>query len=876
MRKIRTMFFIRFRLGILWTLIFTLLLQSVTGQTDPDRPNVLLIFVDDLNTYVGAMGHPNAITPNLDKLAMDGVVFTDAHCQAPICGPSRASIMLGLRPSTTGIYGHIKDADIRTASEMTRYTDYLPEYFGKHGYRTMGVGKLFHQHAPEGAFVESGGRVNGFGPKPPNGRFFVWNEEGTSTDWGAYPDRDEEMPDTGSADWAIERLQKSYEQPFFMGVGFLRPHVPWYVPQKWFDKYNGIPIETPAWRADDFEDIPAIAREIDNLPMMPSTQWAIDNGEWENIIRAYLACVTYVDAQVGRVLDALESSAYAENTIVVLLSDHGYRLGEKGTFAKNCLWEEATRVPLIISGPGILSGEKRNSPVELLDIYPTLTDIAGLPTNPLNEGRSLASELRQSYTEEGSIAVTTYGRNNHAIRTRQYAYIRYEDGSEELYDRERDPHAFKNLSKEASMASTLQSLRKYLPQFNRAWSPASRNEWPQYIVEQRENQLAEVDFNLTELLHYCLHQVRRTLEDIPSADRVPFNIPHGEYHWKTKPAGKWAWTNGFWPGILWNIADYAKDPEIASMAAETTRALEDILDEPPRSHDLGFIFQTSFGIAYRMTGDSYYRDILLRAADSLMALFNEPSGTFLAWPSKVKNGEYAPHNTIIDSMLNMEMLLNASNITGDRSYADAAISHANQTMRNHIRQDYSTCHVVVYDDKTGAVIRKTTHQGMADSSTWSRGQAWGIYGFAMFYRETKDPVYLITAKALADYFIEGLPADGVPYWDFDDPNIPSAPRDASAAAIAASGMLDIAKNCPDPSDAARYLNAAVGLIEALSKQPYRTFSDMLSFLNHSTGSFPRNRELDMPIIYADYYFLEALHRLRRYSLQSAKTPPAIE
>jgi iduronate 2-sulfatase len=230
-------------------------------------PNVLFIAVDDLNDWLGCMnGHPNAKTPNMDKLAAQGVLFTNAHCQAPLCGPSRASLMTGLRPSTTGIYGMIHDDEIKSDNEATKDILFLPEYFKNQGYHTMGIGKLFHSHAPDGLFHESGGRYKGFGPLPEER--FVWDGVGTSdrvrygrtsTDWGAFPESDTLMPDHQSADWVIERLSRDYEQPFFLGVGFLRPHVPLYVPQKWFDLHPVDDLALPPYKADDLYDVPPVA-----------------------------------------------------------------------------------------------------------------------------------------------------------------------------------------------------------------------------------------------------------------------------------------------------------------------------------------------------------------------------------------------------------------------------------------------------------------------------------------------------------------------------------------------------------------------------------------------------------------------------------------
>ncbi|MEX0324468.1 MAG: sulfatase [Puniceicoccaceae bacterium] len=453
-------------------------------------PNILLIMVDDLNAYVGSLGHPNAITPHMDRLAAEGVLFEDAHCQAPICGPSRTSLMTGLRPSTTGVYGHIEDNDIRNSSEAMEGIAFLPEYLKEHGYHTMGIGKLFHKHAPDGLLDESGGREPGFGPKPADGRYFKWKGEGTSTDWGAFPETDEEMPDYESAQWTIERLSREYDQPFFLGVGFLRPHVPWYVPQKWFDLYETGDIVTPPYRRDDFEDIPDIVSRIDNLPMMPTTEWAFENNEWQNIIEAYLACVTFVDHYVGEILKALESGPNADNTIVILLSDHGYRLGEKGTFAKHCLWEEGTRVPLLFRGPGIEAGRVVSGPVELLDLYPTLVELAGLEPNARNEGESLVPVLCGEPLPDDATALVTYGRNNHAVISKDMHYIRWEDGSEELYDRQADPHAFTNVAEDPTYSTAKAHLKKRLPETNRLWAPASSTTWPEYLVRQRKEQVS--------------------------------------------------------------------------------------------------------------------------------------------------------------------------------------------------------------------------------------------------------------------------------------------------------------------------------------------------------------------------------------------------
>lgn len=468
--------------------------DTVAAETK-EHPNVLFLAVDDLNNLIGSLeGKAYGVkTPNLDRLAARGVVFSNAHCQAPLCGPSRASIMTGLRPSTTGIYGMIPDDEIRSAENpATQDIVMLPEYFRNNGYHTMGIGKLFHKHAPTGVFDESGGRVNGFGPLPPER--FVWNGVGTSdqkrygktsTDWGAYPEVDSLMPDHQSVNWATERLSREYDKPFFLGVGFLRVHVPLYVPQKWFDLYPLDSIKTMPYRADDLDDVPPVALKINDLPMMPTTDWAIESGEWPKAIQAYLACISFVDYEIGRLLDVLDESEYADNTVIVLWSDHGYRLGEKSTFAKHALWDVATKAPLLFAGPGLPQGEIIDQPAEMLAIYPTLLDLCGLPAYAKNEGRSLVPLMQGKREESPHLAITTFGMNNHAVKTDRFRYIRYEDGGEEFYDHDDDPNEFTNQAGNPAYRKDVDRLKGHLPDENATWDPKSSYNFQPYFVEQK-------------------------------------------------------------------------------------------------------------------------------------------------------------------------------------------------------------------------------------------------------------------------------------------------------------------------------------------------------------------------------------------------------
>jgi len=429
----------------------------------PEQPkNVVMIIVDDLNDWIGVMGgHPDTRTPNMDKLAAEGTLFMNAHATAAICGPSRASVMTGLHPATTGIYEQLSDKNIKKAGPATENIQFMTEYFAHNGYKTMGIGKIFHNGAPDGSIEEYAGRIKGFGPHPEDE--FVWDSDRTNTDWGVFPERDEDMIDYKSAVWAKEKLAETHDRPFFLTVGFVRPHVPWYAPQKWFDMHPVESLTMPPYLADDLDDVPQVSRDLHEVPQMPTTEWAIETGEWPNIVQAVLATTTFVDHYVGEVLEALETSPYADNTIVVLWGDHGYHIGEKNRFAKHSLWEETSRVPLMIRTPGGVPGQVTNATASLLDLYPTLVDLTGLPPYAENEGMSLKPILHGEQAEPGRVAMTSYGFGNHALRDERYRYVRFADGSEEFYDHEIDPNEWTNLADNPAYAEVKQRLAQQLP-----------------------------------------------------------------------------------------------------------------------------------------------------------------------------------------------------------------------------------------------------------------------------------------------------------------------------------------------------------------------------------------------------------------------------
>ncbi len=441
--------------------LFLVVCQFAIPLQAETKPNVLFISVDDLNDFPSfTKRYPDAKTPHMDRLANRGVVFTRAHCQFPLCGPSRASVMSGLLPSTLGYDNHMKDEDLQKRARA-KGTELLHSYFGKNGYKTMAVGKICHHNVPKGSVDLRGERgkfSEGTGRLRKN-----WHQNGTSTDWAMAPDRDEQLPDYRAANWAISRLEEKHDKPFFLMVGFLRPHVPWYVPKKWFDIYEKEKIALPPYRKDDLNDVPQMAKDISILKQMPRTDWAIQNKQWRNIVHAYLACISFSDHQVGRVLDALDKSPYKDNTIIVLWSDHGYHMGEKNTFQKQSLWERSSHVPLVISGPSIEGKRRCHRIVSLLDLYPTLVELCHLPANRKNEGRSLVPLLKNPHREWPYPSIIGWKKNSFAVQEERYRYILYGDGSEELYDHDRDPNEWSNLAGSVQLRKVKKRMAAFIP-----------------------------------------------------------------------------------------------------------------------------------------------------------------------------------------------------------------------------------------------------------------------------------------------------------------------------------------------------------------------------------------------------------------------------
>lgn len=424
----------------------------------PARPNVVLISIDDLNDWTGCLGgHPQAKTPNIDRLAKRGTLFANAHCQSPVCNPSRASMMTGRYPHASGVY--FLSPDLKQAPALKDLTT-LPEAFALAGYRTMAVGKLFHG-GDQRFFQSYGGNNGGFGPRPqkkisqPHGHP-LW-------DWGTYPADNEDMPDWKAADWAVERLAETHDSPFFLAVGFYRPHVPMYAPQQWFDEHPREEIQLPLVNEKDREDLSQYAIDLTNREhVSPEHEWVKSANQWEHAVQAYLASITFADHCVGRVLDALDASTHRDDTIVVLFSDHGFHLGEKQRWAKRTLWEDGTRVPLIVSAPGFAPNTSHR-PAELIDIYPTLLELAGMKEDSAQQGQSLVPLMQDPDAPWGHPAITSFGPDNYAVRSTRYRFIQYRDGSQELYDHQSDPHEWRNVVDDPNLAEVVRFHAGFVP-----------------------------------------------------------------------------------------------------------------------------------------------------------------------------------------------------------------------------------------------------------------------------------------------------------------------------------------------------------------------------------------------------------------------------
>ncbi len=460
--------------------------STVKAQENP-HPNVLFIAMDDLNDWIGCMrGHPQTRTPNLDRLAARGVLFTNAHCAAPACNPSRSAIFTGRSPHRSGLYDNGQPMREVMPNEII-----MPQYFRNQGYHAAGSGKLLHYFIDAKSWDEYFPKAHSENPfpetyDPPNRpinlpRGGPWQY--VETDWAALDVTDEEYGgDWSVSKWIGEQLGKKHEKPFFLGCGLYRPHEPWFVPKKYFEPFPLDSIQLPpGFKENDLDDVPEAGQVAARNKYFPHIQ---QQGQWKQGVQGYLASIHFADAMLGRVLDALEKGPNAKDTIVVLWSDHGWQLGEKEHWQKYTAWRAVTRVPLMISVPagasprlphGTPSGSKCDAPVNLLSLFPTLVDLCDVPRHEVCDGPSLLPLLQDPLASHWNHASITFlaRPETYAISGRKYRYIHYADGSEELYDIDGDPFEWNNLARSPQSQQQLSEFRSLAPrEFAKRVEPA--------------------------------------------------------------------------------------------------------------------------------------------------------------------------------------------------------------------------------------------------------------------------------------------------------------------------------------------------------------------------------------------------------------------
>ena len=420
------------------------------------KPNILFISLDDLNHWVGYLGrNKQTRTPNIDRLARRGVRFTRSYCAAPVCNPSRAALMSGMRPFSTGVYENNDDWRPTLKPELM-----LPTVFRKGGYFTGGSGKIYH-----GSFDRHSDwddyQTRLKADPAPKGNGGVGGIRFAPLDCN-----DEDLQEWKIVDYGIEQLKKTHDRPFLLTIGLHKPHMPWNVPRKYYDMHPLETIELPPNRPDDLSDVPKAGRQMAKPD--GDHRAIVESGRWKEAVQGYLAAISYADAMVGRLIDGLDASPYRDKTIIVLWGDHGWHLGEKSHWRKFALWEEATRAPLIWVVPGLTTPDTVcDRTVDFMSIYPTLVDVAGLEKPAHLEGKSIRALLQNPQAPWSDPAITTYEFNNHAVRTEGWRYIRYANGDEELYDEAKDPYEWTNLAGIPEYASRKAELAKFLPTSNK-------------------------------------------------------------------------------------------------------------------------------------------------------------------------------------------------------------------------------------------------------------------------------------------------------------------------------------------------------------------------------------------------------------------------
>jgi arylsulfatase A-like enzyme len=469
----------------------------LTGSA-AEKPNILYIAFDDMNDWVGCLdGHPQIQTPNIDRLAERGVLFTNAHSAVPVCSGSRAATWSGWSPVKNGVYGNGQRIE-KTSPDAI----FLPQDLASQGYLTMGTGKLLHgkseimlqeygpgfdkwmpileeerkiskaEIAASGPFVKH--EIPRLGITMPLNEMPRDREPLSSTiesfDWGVIDRPDEEFSDTLCADYVVEKLKQKFDKPFFLGMGIYRPHQPLWVPKRFHDLYPPESVILPSVYQDDLKDVSKIAQDFGRYAVTSGAhKTTVEWGQWRNAVSAYMASISFADYLLGRVLDALDASPYADNTMIVMWSDHGWQLGEKEHWGKFTAWERSTHVPLIIVPPknaqpqGFNANTRSERPVSLLDVYPTVVDVLGLDKRDDLDGRSLLPLIMDPGAKWNRPAVSAIGRGTFSVRDSRWRYIRYFDGSQELYDLKADPDEWTNVVDDPANANVVARLSKQIP-----------------------------------------------------------------------------------------------------------------------------------------------------------------------------------------------------------------------------------------------------------------------------------------------------------------------------------------------------------------------------------------------------------------------------
>ncbi|TWU39962.1 Choline-sulfatase [Novipirellula aureliae] len=571
--------------------LFLALALSFTGASTfaAEQPNVLFIAMDDLNDWIGCMGgHPQTITPNLDRLAASGILFTNAHCTAPACNPSRSAIFSGRAPNQSGMYDNRQQM-----RELLPDATLLPQRFRDHGYHASGSGKMLHYFidapswddyfpspATENPIPDSFDPPNRPVSLPRGGRW-----QYIDTDWAALDVSDEEFGgDWLVTKWISERLQEPHEKPFFLACGIYRPHEPWFVPKKYFEPFPLESIQLPlGYKENDLDDVPPAGVRGARNRYFEHIQ---SEGQWRQGIQAYLASIHFADAMLGRVLDALQSGPHAKTTIVVLWSDHGWQLGEKEHWQKYTGWRGVTRVPLIVRVPasispalpdGTAAGETCDEPANLLSLYPTLLELCGLPPQADNDGPSLVPLLKDPQQSQPGASWThpciTFlaEPGSYSISGRSHRYIHYADGGEELYDIVNDPFEWDNLVADGSSNEELVRLRSLAPkQFAERVAPSVASlialPWQSLQNENDAIPRSKPDGNPFDI--YLINQRTTAVEVFkidPDGKRQPFGqVQAGQQ----KPQRTR-------PGEVWMIADPDSKQELGYFQVDdrTARAI---------------------------------------------------------------------------------------------------------------------------------------------------------------------------------------------------------------------------------------------------------------------------------------------------------------